>query len=162
MKMKNAKLWLAVLLCINFVSAQPSNGVSDIPTPQKRATSVELAARLLKSPSAEELQVPDGLRNPFDPASEAKVEIKSGRPGSDKELLAILADQLHPTGVMGREDALVLLLKGQKSVKLNDKLTLFFDGAPYDVEVTAIDRNNFSLRFNHAEITRPIKPGKTP
>jgi len=58
---------------------------------------------------------------------------------------------------MGREDALVLLLKGQKGVKLNDKLTLSFDGATYDVEVTAVDHKSFSLRFNQAEITRPIK-----
>ena len=87
--------------------------------------------------------------------------MKSGRPESDKDLLAILADEIHPTGVMGR-DELVLLRKGQKGVKVNDKLTLSFDGVPYEVEVTAIDNYNFSLRFNQAEITRPIKPGKNP
>jgi hypothetical protein len=156
MKMKGVTSFISVILFVGSAYAQPATS-SDIDTPQKRATSVELAARLLAPPSTEEIQVPDGLRNPFDPAIEAKIEMKSGRPASDKELLALLADQLHPTGVMGREDALVLLLKGQKGVKLNDKLTLSFDGVAYEVEITAVDHNSFSLRFNQAEITRPIK-----
>ena len=156
MKIKGATFCIAVLSCVSAGFAQPV-ATSDIVAPQKRAAVVDLAVRLAKMPSAEEIQVPDGLRNPFDPTAEYKVELKSGRPSSDKELLALLADQLHPTGVMGREDSLVLLLKGQKGVKLNDKLTLSFDGAAYDVEVTAVDHNSFSLRFNQAEITRPIK-----
>jgi hypothetical protein len=138
-----------------------SSANSEIGTVQKRAATLELASQLLKTPAPEEVLVQDGLRNPFDPTAGVRTELKSGRPGSDKELLALLADQLHPTGVMGR-DELVLLLKGQKGVKLNDKLTLSFDGAAYEVEVIAIDNNNFSLRFNQAEITRPIKPGKNP
>ena len=160
MSMKYIICFSAVLLCMDFAQAQsPAN--SEVGTLQKRAATVELAAQLLKTPSADEVVVQDGLRNPFDRTAAANIEMKSGRPGSDKELLALLADQLHPTGVMGR-DELVLLLKGQKGVKLNDKLTLSFDGAAYEVEVIAIDNNNFSLRFNQAEITRPIKPGKNP
>ena len=161
MNMTGIKSILALVLCAGSLYAQPVV-TADIEAPQKRAVSVELAARILKAPSPEEIQVPDGLRNPFDPTAEAKVEMKSGRPGSDKELLELLADQLKPTGVMGRDDAMVLLLKGQKGVKLNDKLTLSFDGAAYEVEVSAIDNTSFSLRFNQAEITRPIKPGKNP
>jgi len=156
MKTARATFCLTLVLYMGSAHAQPV-ATSDIVPPQKRAASVDLAVRLAKTPSAEEIQVPDGLRNPFDPSAEIKIELKSGRPDSDKELLALLADQLHPTGVMGREDALVLLLKGQKGVKLNDKLTLSFDGATYDVEVTAVDHKSFSLRFNQAEITRPIK-----
>jgi len=150
----------AMLICGDFARAQPSAG-SEVGTMQKRAATVELAAQLLKTPSAEDIQVPEGLRNPFDQTTGANAELKTGRPGSDKELLSLLADQLHPIGVMGRGE-LVLLLKGQKGVKLNDKLTLSFDGTAYEVEVIAIDNNNFSLRFNQAEITRPIKPGKNP
>jgi len=160
MSKKYIIFFFAVLFLTGFASAQtPAN--SEIVPSQKRAATVALAAQLLKSPSAAEVMIPDGLRNPFDPTAGTNIEVKSGRPGSDKELLALLADQLHPTGVMGR-DELVLLLKGQKGVKLNDKLTLSFDGVAYEVEVTAIDNNSFSLRFNQAEITRPIKPGKNP
>jgi len=150
----------AVLLNLGGAFAQSTTS-ADIGAPAKRLASIELASHLLRTPAPEELQAPDGLRNPFDPTAGIKVEMKSGRPESDKDLLAILADEIHPTGVMGR-DELVLLRKGQKGVKVNDKLTLSFDGVPYEVEVTAIDNYNFSLRFNQAEITRPIKPGKNP
>jgi hypothetical protein len=161
MKTTGTKSIFILVLCVSSVYAQ-AVVTADLETPQKRAVSVELAASMLKAPAPEEIQVPDGLRNPFDPTAEARIETKSGRPGSDKELLELLADQLKPTGVMGRDEAMVLLLKGQKGVKLNDKLTLSFDGAAYDVEVIAIDHYNFSLRYNQAEVTRPIKTGKNP
>jgi hypothetical protein len=160
MSIKYTIPFLAVLFNLGIASAQSTTS-ADIGAPQKRLASIELASHLLKTPAPAEIQVPDGLRNPFDPTAGAKAEMKSGRPESDKDLLAVLADEIHPTGVMGR-DELVLLLKGQKGVKVNDKLTLSFDGVPYEVEVTAIDNYNFSLRFNQAEITRPIKPGKNP
>ena len=153
---------LFVVMLLNFGAALAQTTTSaDVGAPAKRLASLELASHLLRTPAPEEIQVPDGLRNPFDPTAGVKAEMKSGRPASDKDLLAILADEIHPTGVMGR-DELVLLRKGQKGVKVNDKLTLSFDGVPYEVEVTAIDNYNFSLRFNQAEITRPIKPGKNP
>jgi hypothetical protein len=160
MSLKYITLFSAVLLNLGAALGQSTTN-PDIGAPAKRSASIELASRLLRTSSPEEIQVPDGLRNPFDPTAGARVEMKSGRPESDKDLLALLADEIHPTGVMGR-DVLVLLLKGQKGVKVNDKLTLSFDGAAYEVEVTAIDNYNFSLRFNQAEITRPIKPGKNP
>jgi len=128
----------------------------------KRAASVQLAEQLVKPSTLEESQISEEVRNPFDPSADIKVEIKSGRPGSDKELLELLAEQIRPTGVMGRDDSLILLSKGQKGVKVHDKLTLFFDGTAFEVELSAIDRNNFSLRYNQAQITRPIKPGKNP
>ena len=149
-----------ILITASFALAQTA-GSGEVGPRQKRIVSVELAARILKAPSPAEVEVPEGLKNPFDPSAGAKIEAKSGRPESDKDLLALLADQIHPTGVMGR-DELVLLLKGQKGVKVNDKLTLSFDGTAYEVEVSAIDNSNFSLRYNQAEITRPIKPGKNP
>ena len=159
--MKSAISFFFIILCAGSMSAQM--GVTyDIETPQKRAATMEISVRILKVPTAEEIQVPVGLLNPFDPTAEIKTELKSGRPGSDKELLELLASQVMTTGVMGREDAMVLLIKGQKGVKLNDKLTLSFDGTPYEVEVIGIDHYNFSLRYNQAEVTRPIKQGKNP
>jgi hypothetical protein len=148
-------------LCSCVLQAEPTV-LSDILPPQKRVASVELALRLAKSADADAVQLPEDIKNPFNPSAGVPVEMKSGRPSSDKDLLSILADQLRPTGVMGREDSLVLLLKGQKSVKVNDKLTLSFDGTAYEVEVISIDRTSFALRYNQAEITRPIKTGKNP
>lgn len=159
--MKSVISIFALILCVGSTYAQ-LGATYDIEMPQKREMTMKASARILKAPSAEEIQVPSGLINPFDPTSEVKVEVKTGRPGSDKELLELLAAQLMTTGVMGREDSMVLLIKGQKGVKLNDKLTLSFDGTPYEVEVIGIDHYNFSLRYNQAEVTRPIKQGKNP
>jgi len=159
--MKSVISIFAIILCVGSAYAQM--GVTyDIEMPQKREATMKVTAQILKVPTAEEIQVPGGLMNPFDPTAEVKVDVKTGRPGSDKELLELLAGQVMTTGVMCREDSMVLLIKGQKGVKLNDKLTLFFDGTPCEVEVIAIDHYNFSLRYNQAEVTRPIKQGKNP
>ena len=143
------------IFCSVLLSAEPAM-TSDILPPQKRAVSVELAERLAK-PTSEDLQAPTDIRNPFNQATEGKIEAALNRPASDAALLSILADQLKPTGVMGRDESLVLLLKGQKGVKVGDRLTLSFDGTPYTVEVIGVAKTNFSLRFNQAEIIRPIK-----
>lgn len=159
--MRNPKKYILLILSAGVLATLCVGAPTDIQPPQKRATVVDTASLLAKNASAEEMQIPDDIRNPFNPSAMAdnRVVVKAG---SDKELLAILADQLKPTGVMGLGDNLELLLKGQKPVKVNEKLTLSFDGINYDVEVIAIDRINFSLRYNQAEITRPIKPGKNP
>ena len=139
---------------------QVAFAAADIQAPKKREQTVERATQLAKIASPESTLPPDNIRNPFNPA--AVEEVRTARPTSDKDLLIILADQLQPSGVIGREDDLKLLLKGQKGVKVNDKLTLSFDGASYEVEFTAIDNTSFSLRYNQTEITRPIKTGKNP
>lgn len=159
--MKSVISIFSIILSVATTYAQ-MGATYDIEMPQKRDVTMKAAARILKAPTAEEIQVPGGLLNPFDPTAEVRVEVKTGRPGSDRELLELLASQVMTTGVMGREDSMVLLIKGQKGVKLNDKLTLSFDGTPYEVEVIGIDHYNFSLRYNQAEVTRPIKQGKNP
>jgi hypothetical protein len=149
-------IWPAALVLVQIACAAPA----DIQPPKKREQIVEQANQLSKTAAPEAALPPENLRNPFNPA--VAEEVRTARPTSDKDLLMILAEQLQPTGVIGREDDLKLLLKGQKGVKVNEKLTLSFDGASYDVEVIAIDRSNFSLRYNQTEITRPIKTGKNP
>jgi hypothetical protein len=135
---------------------------ADIPAGPQRAVVVERAVSMAKPTNIDQAQLTEPVRNPFSAAPVDSRDLRSNRPTNDKELLAVLADQLQPTGVMGREGSMVLLLKGQKGVKVNEKLTVSFDGVGYDVEVVDIDRNNFSLRYNQAEVTRPIKTGKNP
>lgn len=158
--MKNIIEHSHILVASLYLATIASAAPVDIQPPQKRAQTVELASQLSKVASPEAAQPPDNIRNPFNPA--AVEDVRTARPTSDKDLLLILAEQLQPTGVIGRDDALMLLLKGQKGVKVNEKLTLSFDGTQYDVEVIAIDRTSFSLRYNQTEITRPIKSGKNP
>jgi hypothetical protein len=52
-----------------------------------------------------------------------------------------------------------LMLPG-RSVKIGDKFTVTYSGVDYVLELTAIDRTNFTLRLNGEAITRPIKPEK--
>jgi hypothetical protein len=156
---KHTAQWVGLLVLLGHVQIVSAAPV-DIQPPKKREQVVEQASQLAKAAAPEAALPPENLRNPFNPS--VVEEVHAARPTSDKDLLQILAEQLQPTGVIGREDDLKLLLKGQKGVKVNDKLTLSFDGSAYEVEITAIDSNNFSLRLNQAEITRPIKSGKNP
>lgn len=153
----NIGYWVVLLTTMSLVQVASAAPV-DIQPPKKREQVVEQANQLAKIAAPEAALPPENLRNPFNPA--VAEEVRTARPTSDKDLLQILAEQLQPTGVIGREDDLKLLLKGQKGVKVNEKLTLSFDGASYDVEVIAISNTNFSLRYNQTEITRPIKTGK--
>ena len=148
--------WLAALSLVQFAGAAST----DVQPPKKREQIVEQAAQLSKLAAPEAALPPENLRNPFNPAPVE--EVRTARPTSDKDLLMILAEQIQPTGVLGMDGNLMLQRKGQKAVKVNEKLTLSFDGATYDVEVIAIDQTSFSLRLNQTEITRPIKSGKNP
>jgi len=147
-------VWLAALGLVQIASAAPA----DIQPPKKREQIVEQAAQLSKTAAPEAALPPENLRNPFTAAPVE--EVRAARPTSDKDLLQILAEQIQPSGVIGLEGNLMLRRKGQKAVKVNEKLTLSFDGTMYEVEVTAIDQTSFSLRYNQTEITRPIKTGK--
>jgi hypothetical protein len=77
-------------------------------------------------------------------------------PRSDREILAAIAVNLRPSGnfVLGGQQTLIF---GQKRVKAGMPLTINFEGTEYTLEITAIDRANFTLRLNREEITRPIK-----
>lgn len=154
---------------------------SDLVPPQKRATTVELADRLVQprvlAPMPESLVVPFnpvGFEQP-DPEeikaqqAAAVAAAASGtqarpagipvRPAGDRNVLAALAEKLSPSGtaIIGGEP---ILLFGSRRLKVGDRLTVTFEGADYQLDITAINRTTFTLRLNREEITRPIKPGK--
>lgn len=129
-------------------------GAADLQPPKKREQLVEQATQLAKIAPPESTLPPENIRNPFNPA--ATEEARTVRPTSDKDLLLVLSEQVQANGAMGVPGNMMLTRKGQKPVKVNDKLTLSFDGTSYEVEVIAIDNTTFSLRYNQTEITRPI------
>lgn len=94
------------------------------------------------------------------PTSEA-APAGPARPFGDREILAAIAPRIQPSGTftMGSDR---LLMVGRKKLKAGDRLTVNYEGQDYTLELVNIDRTNFTLRFNREEITRPIKPGKTP
>lgn len=77
-------------------------------------------------------------------------------PRTDRDLLQAIAQSLKPSGyiVLGGIPSISF---GQKRVKAGGVLTITFEGNQYTLEVTNIDRTNFTLRLNREEFTRTIK-----
>ncbi|MBK8857159.1 MAG: hypothetical protein IPN11_05565 [Opitutaceae bacterium] len=147
---------------------------SDLVSTQKRAAVVELADQLVSPRVLAEM--PATLVVPFNPTGfdqpdpeEVKAQQAAAaaaaaagtpvRPLGDRGVLATLADKLSPSGtaIIGGEP---ILLFGSRRLKIGDRLTVTYEGADYNLDITAITRTTFTLRLNREEITRPIKPGK--
>src|SRR6185503_4789830 len=77
----------------------------------------------------------------------------------DRETLAALASKVVPQGVMTFGSA-QLLSFGKKNLRPGDRITVNYEGQDYVLELVSFDTVNFTLRLNHEEITRPIKPEK--
>ena len=145
---------------------------SDLATKDNRRLAVELAAKLAKVETPDPL-VENQLSKPFSPAGFGLASDDGAAPGAgsvpagpakpfgDHDILAAIAPRIMPSGTfsLGTER---LLIFGKKRLKAGDHLTVSFEGTEYVLELAAIDRTNFTLRLNHEEITRPIKPGKNP
>lgn len=143
---------------------------SDLTTPAKRAQVVETAERLAQIPTLDPL--PATLPQPFHPpgfdqpdASEVKPSSSSpgaaADPATDRDVLTKIAARIRPSGIinLGGEP---LLIFGQKRLKIGDHLIVTLEKTDYDVEITAIDTTTYTLRLNRDEITRSLKPGKSP
>ena len=78
-----------------------------------------------------------------------------------RTILESLAAKLPTTGTTVLKGETYLFL-GRGRVKVGDKFTVAFNGQDYELELTAIDRTTFTLRYHGEEITRSTKPGKSP
>jgi hypothetical protein len=157
-------------------AATPKVVPSDIAAPEKRRTSVEMAASLAKP--AKPLPLPDGLTSPFSPpgfeltdaeerAASAAAAGKAAPGGppkvtSDRETLARIAPQVTPNGTLQLPGGETVLVFGSKKVRVGTHLTVTFGNQEYDLELVRIDRTTYTLRLNREEITRPITKGKSP
>lgn len=144
----------------------------DVHPPQKRQPVVEKAQKLAAPAALDAL--PADLKSPFNPpgfdqpdeaeekaraaaaAAAAEQKVEPLKPMGDREILLAIADRITPSGtiVMGGEP---ILLFRQKKMKVGEKLSVSYEGRSIEVEITEITRTSFSLRFNRAEISRPIK-----
>jgi hypothetical protein len=86
----------------------------------------------------------------------AEVEPVTRAERSDREILRALAPQIEPSGyfVVGGEP--VLLVNGQR-VRTGDAVTLNFEGLVYQVAISSIESNSFTLRLNQQELRRELK-----
>jgi len=154
--------------------AARADAQSDLVPTAKRATTVELAAKIAQPHNP--VPLPAAYPHPFsppgfeqrDPEEEkaktaAQAVSEPAKPAGDRQILEAIAPRVTPDGtaILPRTGEAVLFFR-QKKLKVGDHLTITFDGHDYEVEISAIDRTTFTMRLNHAEITRPIQPGKTP
>lgn len=174
-------LRLAAPLASLAAAALFAADVPPVVAPAARTTSLATAQKLL---AAKDPAAPANLVDPFHSESFASAAAAAGSsapaaapgaptagtagatpggstarpagPRAPRDLLAAIADALRPSGyiVMGGQPSLSF---GQKRVKAGGTLTITFEGSEYTLEVTAIDRTNFTLRMNNEEYTRPIK-----
>jgi hypothetical protein len=138
-----------------------------VANPTKRHESLESAKALL---TGQTVSLPANLVNPFNPPAFAEVTgarvpnpgavenpaAHPAGPRSDRDILQAIASGLKPTGffVLSGQPTLVF---GQKRVKAGGYVTITFEGTEYTLEITVIERPNFTLRLNREEFTRPIK-----
>ncbi len=130
---------------------------SDLTTPDQRRDSVNQAAALTQPRVAP--PVPADTRNPFTPPQAVKPKNASGPViAGDREVLAAIAGNIVPSGVMQAPDGHLILLLREKKLKVGDYLTITFEGRDYVVELASIDHSSFTLRLNKEKITQPLNP----
>jgi hypothetical protein len=183
--MKNpARLFGFLALTLALVSpgfaAKP---LSDLVSPERRRVTVELAQRLTRPP--EPVPVPADLAHPFNPAgfdqpdpeelkaaqaaalAKGLVPQGPGGPGpagpaaapqqaGDREILEGLAMKLPNAGTMNVNGKPILVI-GSSRVKIGDRFTVASNGQDYELELVAIDRTTFTLRYRSEEFTRPSR-----
>jgi len=143
----------------------------DLPAPQKRQTSVATAERLAEKATPPPLG--PGLVSPFnplgfdqpDPSSAPAAPVARGggttpapaRALTARETLELLAAQITPTGMIMLRDTPRLII-GSKPFEVGTRFTATYNNQDYELELVAIDRTTFTLRYRGEDITRPIKP----
>ncbi len=147
----------------------------DIAPPDKRKALMETASYLAKQHAVEPLAA--AKINPFDPsgfgqadaderaavlaAAKAAHQTAATRAPNDRELLETIASKIVTYGTIITPSGEPVLSLGKKYVKIGTKFTVTYSGVDYPLELTAIDRTTFTLRYNREEIIRPInKAGK--
>ena len=60
------------------------------------------------------------------------------------------------------KDRVIVLISGTNRIEVGSHFTVVYNGQEYELELVAIDRTTFTVRYKGEEFTRPIKQGKTP
>jgi hypothetical protein len=176
--MKSQLKFITVLALVSLLA--PAFGAApktDIMPPLRRQVSVDTAERLAKRKAPEPLSAE--LPSPFNPAGFDKADpADAQRPGAgggtrptaptpavaqppaapaDREILESLATRIPSTGTINRGGKPMLTVAGGKMLEVGTKFTVTFNDQDYELELVAIDRTTFTLRYRNEETTRPIK-----
>lgn len=104
-------------------------------------------------------QRPGGPAGPVGPAGGGgpAAPVQPQAPAGDRETLESLAAQITPSGMIELRGKPRLMIGG-RPFELGTRFTAAFNNQEYELELVAIDRTTFTLRYRGEEITRPIKP----
>jgi hypothetical protein len=145
---------ISVVLALGCLHGQ------EIATPQKRMLALDTARLLLTTQPTIESPSQLERQNPFNPSAAVVEQAPTAAPVvvvvADRDRLDLLAGKVVPSGSVQIAGASILLF-GHKKFKVGDVYPIVFQDVTYELHITAIDRNNFTLRLNNEEITRPIK-----
>lgn len=145
---------------------------ADLLPPHRRQASVDTAERLAQRPLPE--PVPAEIPNPFNPATfdppEPGAPVRPGpsdvatpaqpvSPPGDREILETLAMRLTPSGTIALGGKPFLIIERNR-FEVGTKFIVTYNDQDFELELVAIDRTTFKLRYRGEEITRPIKPVK--
>ena len=140
----------------------PRPVLSDLTPSEKRQATLDLAARLARP--GDPRPAPTNLKTPFDFDRADPEPAAAGAPApaarSTRLILETLAAKMPAPGGMMVFQGIPRLQLGSKLYKVGEKFFVTFDGSDYELELTAVDANSFTLRYKDQEITRLIKPGK--
>lgn len=181
--MSPVRIRIALTLGLAFAVAglaRAAKPAADIQPYDHRRQVVEKAQKLANPPPAAPL--PAELAAPFSPAGfERGVPTEPGEarpagggasavgsgpaapalPQTDHELLAAVAAKIPTTGTISLGGK-PLLISGKNRIEVGSHFTVVYNGQEYELELTAIDRTTFTVRYKGEEFTRPIKQAKSP
>ena len=176
---------LAPVAALAFAAFAPvlpaaSRVLSDLQPAPKRQSTVDLASALARRPAPEAM--PADLSSPFSPpgferpepagaaASPADQSARpstaataavspAGAPVTPRETLEAIAAQIAPSGTMIFRGKPRLLIAG-KPFEVGTRFTATYNNEDYELELVAIERTTFTLRYRGEDVTRPIKPAR--
>lgn len=158
---------LVVFLAGVAFAAKPTSDLQPLHKRQLTVTAGErLASRKVPSPVPADLPSPFNPKDfekpdPADPGYQAPVvtagsqPVKPVSPPGDRETLETLAAQILPSGMIERGKRLLTI--GGKFFEVGTRFVASYSNQEYELELVAIDRTTFTLRYRGEEITRPIK-----
>lgn len=166
--MKHAVTFVALLSlsgAASFANAAPKpveNPKAVFPVP-RRLDALKSATQLLAPHTAVWSKNAPALPDPFFRSNTADAKAGStdavaAQPStrSDLDVLRSVAPQIRPTGTMLIGDEPYLLIGGRR-LKVGDQITVTFDGGVYQVGLSSIERNSYTLRLNDQELQCEFK-----
>ncbi len=172
MKKLSSMAAVAVAGALLSPAAAATKAAADLAPPTKRQAIVDTAGHLAqrKPPPPVAADLPSPFNppdfdkpDPSDPAhvapgpTAAVATPQPVAPPTDRQTLETLASQITPSGMIQLRGTPRLII-GNKPFEVGTRFTATYNNQDYDLELVAIDRTTFTLRYRNEEITRPIKP----